>query len=424
MTTQALEDDESGSTDHGFVPRQLADIQKAMNDALAEIVDPRSGEKPFQNASDDTILQQTVAEFAETSAATENAAAIAFAMRDPLTAVGAGLSALVQLNAIMRKAGAATVIPIVVEADPSTLIPRGSLIGDANANQTYSLNEDLVVPQSGVVHSAATCTEFGVFDPEPDTIAVIQTPVPGWKSVTNRRADADGEPVGVLSVGTKEETDLELRRRQQQSTNATSFRQIEAIRAAVLNVPGVTFCRAYQNSTLETDARGIPGKSIALVVAGGDSRAVAETIRFRDPLGVGYWGNVAEVFYDKQGMAETVMFSRPVEREVGVRLTLEIVVDEHIQVYPSNGPDLIKAAILDFAANGHALCEPLGNTGFPPGQDIIRSYLYTPVNSVGGAKVVALELAVDGGAFAERDVAIPWNEIGVFAADRIEVRFT
>lgn len=404
----------AGSSDDGFTPRQLADIQKIMNDSLAEIIDPRTGEKPFQNGSDDTILQQTVAEFAEATASVENAAAIAFAMRDPLTSTGAGLSGLVQLNAILRKAGASTIIPVALEGAPGTLIGTGSLVSNPNGDISFSINENVVIPQSGSANTTAICTRFGPIDPEPDAIVVIQTPVPGWKSVTN------GETV---SVGTKEETDLELRRRQQQSTNATSYRQIEAIRAAILNIPGVTFCRAYQNSTLQTDERGIPGKTLACVVVGGDSNAIAEAILYRTPLGIGYWGTVHKTFFDSQKMAEVVSFSRPRDVPIRIRVTLEIVVDENIQIFPSTGPDLIKAAILDFAANGHTPCEPLGNTGFPPGQDIIRSYLYTPINSVGGAKVVKLELTVGTGEFAETDISIAWDEVGVFSTDGIEVIF-
>ncbi len=405
----------AGSFDDGFVPRQLADIQISMNEDLAEIVDPRTGEKPFQNATDDTILQQTVAEFAEATAATENAAAIAFAMRDPLTATGAGLSALVQLNAILRKAGASTIIPVTLEADPATLIGLGSLISTPNGEMSFSINENVVIPQSGTAQSTAICTVFGPIDPDPGTVVVIQTPVPGWKNVTN------GE---TISVGTAEETDLELRRRQQQSTTNTAYRHIEAIRAAVLNVPGVTFCRAYQNSTLATDARGIPGKDVAVVAVGGDDRAIAEAMFYEFGISQVGHGNRTEVFYDDQMIAYPISFSRPVERDINVRIILEVVVDEGIQVFPSNGPELIKAAILDFAVAGHTPCEPLGNSGFPPGQDIIRSYLYSPINSIGGARVVSIELGVDGGALAEQDITIAWDEIGIFAAERIEVTFT
>ena len=35
----------------GYAPRRLAEIQRAMNEALAAIVDPATGERPFQNAT-------------------------------------------------------------------------------------------------------------------------------------------------------------------------------------------------------------------------------------------------------------------------------------------------------------------------------------------------------------------------------------
>lgn len=401
-----------GSTDAGLVPRQLADIQRAMNEALALIVDPRTGEKPFQNATDDTILQQVVAIFAEAVSNVENAAAITNRQRDPLTATGAMLSALVQLNAILRKAGAPTIIPLTLTGTPSTLVPAGSVVSTADNLYAFAINADVVIPQSGTAPAIGICTTETDADPDPGTVVVIQTPVSGWDSTTN----------GVtVSVGSTEETDAKLRARQQLSTNATSYRQIEAVRAAVANVEGVSFVRAYQNSGLETDERGIPGKSIACVVVGGDDADIADAIFFRVPIGIGYYGNVSKTIYDDMGMGTAVQFSRPTERLVSVRIQMSVVVDEGIQVFPSNGVDLIKKAILDFAANGHSLCEPLGNAGFVPGQDIVRSYLYTPVNSIGGARVQSIELAVDGGSFSQNDIAIAWDEIGIFSENRIEV---
>jgi uncharacterized phage protein gp47/JayE len=127
---------------------------------------------------------------------------------------------------------------------------------------------------------------------------------------------------------------------------------------------------------------------------------------------------------DNQGIFYTVSFARPAERPVSVRMTLEVINDEGIQIFPDDGIRRIQEAIIDFAQNGSSTCAPIGNVGFPPGQDIVKSYLYTPINSVGGAKVVSLEIAVDGGAFGESDIAIAWNEHGVFSVDRIEVNFT
>lgn len=398
----------------GYAPRQLADIQIATNENLAEIIDPDTGEKPFQNDTDDTILQQVVAIISEQIAKVENIAKVAFDQRDPLTAVGVALSALVQLNAILRKPGAATIIPITITGRPNVVIPLGSLVATADGEQQFSIYENVVIPNSGTIDLYAYCTEYGPIDPKAGTVVVVSTPVSGWDSVTN------GEPV---SVGTVEESDSELRRRQQQSTNNTAFRHIEAIRAAVLDIPGVTFCRAYQNSALVPDVRGIPGKDVAVVVVGGNDRDIASAMFYEFGISQLGYGNRTEVFYDNQKIANPISFSRPVEREISVLVQLEIVVDEGIQIFPSNGPELIKAAILDFAVNGHTPCEPIGNTGFPPGQDIIRSYLYSPINSIGGARVVSIHLGVDGGPLAEHDVSIDWDEIGIFSADRIQVEF-
>lgn len=404
-----------GSTDDGFIPRQLADIQRLTNEDLALITDPRSGQKPFQNATDDTILQQVVAILAEAIANTENAAHLSFFARDPLTAVGVALSALVQLNAIIRKPGAQSIIPLTLTGTPSTLIPAGSQIGHEGSDAVFYLHEDVVLPLSGTLTVRALSTEKGPFDPEPGTVVSILTPVPGWDEAVNG---------STLSVGSYEETDAALRARQQLSTNHTAYRHIEAIRAAVHNVPGVTFARGYQNSSLVTDERGIPGKTLAMVVVGGDDTEIANAILYREAVGLRYYGNTAVTIYDDMQVGTTVLFTRPVERLISVRVNLEIVIDEKAQKFPSNGDALIKKAIVEFSLQGHTVCEPYGNVAFHPGQDIIRSYLYTPINSIGGARVTSLELAMDGGSFAERDIILPWNEVGIFSEDRIEVHIS
>lgn len=423
-----------GSTSRGFVPRQMADIQIALNNALALITHPETGERPFQNATDDAIHQQVMAILAEEMAEADNSSASGFLMRDPLSATGAGQSSLSQLNGILRKPGSKTVVPMELVADPGIIIPAGSQVSHPNMSLTVEFPADVVIPLSGTITVYAFATEMGPFDPAPDTIAYIVTPVPGWESARNRlvvqEADETHEEIviGVISVGTNEETDAELRRRQQLSTNATSYRQVEAIYGAIADIPGVTFVRIYLNSTVKTDHRGIPGNSIACVVVGGDDQAIADAILFRGPVGVGTHGNVTVNIRDNIGVSTPVQFTRPLERLVWARVGLEIVVDEDVQLFPSNGDRLVKEAIVDFSLHGHSLCEPLGNSGFVPGQDIVRSYLYTPINSIGGAKVTKLELGErpagdpEGAVvYAEQDIVIAWNEIGLFDVERIRV---
>ncbi len=411
MTAQL---DITGSSDNGYTPRQLADFQTAINAAHALIVDPKTGQIPFQNNTDDTILQQVTAIICKAIQACDNAAAWLALMRDPATSTGALLSALVQLNGIIRKAGAPTVISMRLIGDAGTLVPAGSLIAEANGTRSYETYTDTVLDATGMGDVYAVATETGPYVPGAGTVVVVQTPIPGWSEATN---------LGLITQGTETESDAALRRRQQISTNATSYRQIEAIEAAVYNVDGVTFARTFQNRTLETDDRGIPGKTVAVVAVGGDEYGICEAISMRSPLGVGFWGNVSRSFTNSWGEVTMVRFSRPVEIPIWVKITLSIINDERIEVFPGNGLELIKEAIVNFAETGHTPCEPLGNTGFPPGQDIIRSYLYSPINSIGGARVVKIELSTDGSTWNEADMVIPWDAIGLFSGDRIEFDF-
>ncbi len=411
MTAQL---DITGSSDSGYTPRQLADFQNAINASTALIVDEKTGQAPFQNNKDDTIMQQFVAIISEAIQACDNAAAWLGRMRDPATAVGALLSALVHLNGLIRKYGSPTIIMMRLIGTPGTLVPANSMITEAEGTRSFSTYADAVLGADGTAEVQAFATEVGAYIPGEGTVVIVQTPIAGWSEATN---------IGLISVGTVEETDPQLRRRQQISTNATSYRQIEAIAAAIYNVEGVTFARTYQNRDLDTDDRGIPGKTLAAVVVGGEDYAICQSIELRSPLGIRYIGNVTRDITGGVGEPVIVSFTRPVQVPIWLRITLSIVNDERIQIFPSNGIQLIKEAIVQFAQEGHTACEPLGNTGFPPGQDIIRSYLYSPINSVGGVNVRKIETSVDGMTFYENDVVIPWNEIGVISEDRIEVVF-
>ena len=82
-----------GMTLAGFIPKRLADIQNDMNASIALIVDPATGEYPFQNAADDAILQQIVGVFASALEAAWEAAYEASVQFDPQKNTGLGRAA-------------------------------------------------------------------------------------------------------------------------------------------------------------------------------------------------------------------------------------------------------------------------------------------------------------------------------------------
>lgn len=400
----------AGITPQGFIPKTLRDIREDLIAGCQTIQDPETGEYPLFNIGDDTVLSQVIGIFASELEVAWGALADAYAQFDPQSNSGAGQSGTVQLNAITRKPGMGTQLAISVTAISGTVIPKGSLIGDVAGTYSYTVDADIYVsgePNTvSTATGAATSTVFGPFNPVVNTINTIQTPISGWQGVTNTR---------TIAVGLYEETDPTLRKRQQRSTALTSYRQIEAIWAAIMDLDDVTYCRVYQNSTeYPQDERGIPFKEVAAIVEGGDDYAIAEALFYRLPTGQVGHGDVSVAFNDLQGIPYVISFSRPSEIPIYVRIVLKVY---DTADWPANGVDLIKSAIIDYAEYNVGDDE----VGFPPGTDVIRTRLYTPINSVAGHSVMSLELSTDNSTFSEEDIEIAWNQLAVFDAANIDI---
>ncbi len=397
-----------GMTPDGFIPKRLADILFDINAKMAEIQDPVTGEYPFQNASDDAILQQVIGVFSEALSEGWNAAANAAWQFDPLKNTRAGQSGTVQLNALLRKPGAPSIVGMLLTGRPGTAIPQGSRIASArDKTLVFTTDAPAVIGADGNAEVQATSVTKGHFDPGPGEITVIQTPLSGWYSAANTAA---------VSVGTVEESDEELRMRQQRSTYNTSYRLIDAIYAAVANIPGVIYVRAYQNaSAYPADARGIPFKEVAVVVEGGGPEAIAEALIMRLPTGQIGYGNTSVVLHDRAGEPIPISFTRPVE--VKIYVDVQIRITDRAE-YPDDGIDQIKRAVVDYAQYGG-----IGSRdGFPPGADIVRTRLFTPINSVGGHSIVNMTVGDDPNRLGKTDIEIPWDHVGRFDEGRIVVR--
>lgn len=208
------------------------------------------------------------------------------------------------------------------------------------------------------------------------------------------------------------ELDTTLRLRQQSETAGTGYIQIMAIYAAVAAIPGVQFCRAYQNRTLVTDSRGIPAKSIAVVVVGGDPSAVATAIFTKAGADVGFYGNTMRTCYDTLGVAYSVSYITPVPVPITIQVSLTQVNDQ----WPQDGADRVKTALIAYAQYSQA-----PNIGLYPGASVIPSQLYSPVNSVPGHSVNSILVSRDGSVPVSTPTAIAWNEVAQLTAENITV---
>lgn len=394
-----------GMTGAGFVPKRLAEIRSDLIAKVSNIQDPTTGEYPFINIDDDSVVAMIVGIFSEQLASAWEASYEAYKQFDPLQNSGPGQSATVQLNGITRRWGVGSELSFTLRGLTGYTVPKGSKISDQQGVYVFETLTDATIGANGEAKVTGICLTKGPLEFAKGEINSIQTPMYGWSGAVNTEQ---------LTIGTLEETDEQLRERQQVSTSLTSYRQVEAIYAAVRAVEGTKFVRVFVNSSeYPTDTRGIPFKEIAVLAEGGDPDAIVDAMWYRLPVGVQGYGTTKLTRYDSQGLSYTIAFSRPTEVPIYVEVRLRIT---NRVAYPDDAPAQIKANIVAYAEYAGSSYE-----GFPPGADVITSRLYTPVNEVPGFSVDYIKIGLSAGAVKTDNITIDWNKVARFSESRIQI---
>lgn len=290
----------------------------------------------------------------------------------------------------------------------------GLQVSDSNRVNIWETSSSFTFDTAGVANGiTATCTTRGYITANPGTLTHLISVAGDISTVTNPLAAVAGNPV---------EDDNALRRRRDLSTYAPSIGLVGSLSAALKAIVGVTFARVYNNIELTTDVNGLPGKSVGCVVVGGDDTEIGQTIFQRLSVGPSTSGNTTVTFEDNLGQTYDINFYRPAPIDIDIQITITLIEGD---VFPTDGVDQIKNAIVAYAIGGASalgITEGFDNNGFPPGQDVILSLLYTPINSVPGHEVVTLLMkkTVDPDLLPD-NVPIAFNEVSNIIAPNIEV---
>lgn len=218
----------------------------------------------------------------------------------PATAVGEGLSRNVKINGITRKSPSNSTVDVLITGRAGTIIRNASVRDDIG--NTWSLPDEVTIDTHGQATVTAVCQKTGAIGALPHTINQIATPTLGWQTVTN--------PVAA-TLGRGIETDAELRIRQAVSVALPSRTIMDGLIGAIANLHGVSRYQGYDNDTDETDENGIPAHSIAIVIDGGDSKEIAQTILIKKTPGIPTFGTTSEIVTDNTGNKKTINFYRP-----------------------------------------------------------------------------------------------------------------
>lgn len=267
----------------------------------------------------------------------------------PVTAQGVGLSRVVKINGLNRRAATHSTVDVEIVGQTGTTITGGIAID--TLEQKWDI-PTTTIPGGGTITVTAVAQDLGAINAESDTVNRIFTPTLGWQTVNNPAAATPGVAV---------ETDAALRLRQAQSTANPSLTVLDGTVGGVANLPGVTDVRGYENDTNSTDSNTLPPHSISIVASGGDSMEIAQEIALHKTPGTATYGTTSELVYDAHGMPLTIHFYRPTVVTITCTVTIAATVS-----YSSDYEDLIKQAVADVI------------NGFGIGGDVLITKLYAP----------------------------------------------
>ncbi len=219
----------------------------------------------------------------------------------------------------------------------------------------------------------------------------VVSPLSGLTSVVNPEATLGGRET---------ETDAQLRDRYIRSVTKPGGASVSAIEAALLDIDDVVDATVRQNTGLETEPEtGIPPKSIAPIVFGGDANSISATLFAVKPAGIRCWGVITHTITDSHGNNHLIGFTRP--DAVVIDIVVQLTVDS--LVYPLNGTETVKKTIESYIS------------GLTLGEDVIYTRLVAQIHKTPGIldiPVLAVNGATSNISVPETSVAIPGN-IGV-----------
>lgn len=388
----------AGYTPEGFERKRLPEILNDKNEAQLAALGPDLNLAPqtpdgqisgLMALSDDQLWQ--IAEYAVNAT-------------DPDNATNATLSNLVKLNFIERLAAAPTLLVLSVVGTPGVTIAAGQRVGEeeGTGDLVALTSADFTFALDGTASVAAALTVTGPLEIPENTFTRILTPQAGWISV-------DNPSIGI--VGRNQETDAELRLRRARSTGTNSQNMIDSLKGRVANIPGVLNSDVIENKTDVVDGNGLNPHSFEVVVIGGDSNVIAQTIWETYPFGIGWQGNTSGIAIDKQGTLQTVPFTRAVATPIYVAVHRTPRAG-----YPADGDAQIKANIVEYAQG-----TLVPGRGFFMGDTVVLTELYTPINAVDNLDIVDVFIGLAPAPVGTVNIPLTIRQYPLFSAVNITV---
>ncbi len=391
-----------GLTPQGFVIPTIEEILDEIHSDILETIDPALNLAPDQPLGQIcAIFAKKIVEVWEIAGALANA-------QNPDNAENFMLDNVSAITGTLREAARKSAVSLNCNVNAGFSALAGAMTANVDGQDevTFVNKEDVGPLASGTHPIEFEATVVGPVAAPAGQLTVITIPVSGWNSCTN--------PLDA-TLGSFDETDESLRLRREEERAATGACTVDAIRADLLQVDGVQQAFVFENTTLETDGNGLPGKSIECVIYDGtgvdaDDQDVGDVVWKSKPSGSETYGSTTQNVTDSTGVTRTVKFSRADVKEVW--LEYDVLVDPNF--FPSNGDELIEAAAVLYASRYLNL-----------GVDVFSLAFKAQALTVAGVlDVTELRLGFAASPVGTTNLTITGREIGSIDTSRIDVSIT
>lgn len=243
----------------------------------------------------------------------------------------------------------------------------------------------------------AVCEEIGPVTAVAFDLTNIETPLGGWNTARN---------IEDAELGRTEMTDEAFRLLREQEIAQPGTGTADAVRAALLQLVGVTSATVFFNTEDEEDEEGLPPHSCEALVLGGDDQDIWDCLWANVPLGIATYGDEEGTAVDSEGFDQIVRFSRPEVLEIYIIADLLKLATEY------GGDDAVKASIIDGAAE-------------VTGKDVVASKLSSLCFEVDGViDVTSMKIGTAPTPTLSTTVVVTRRQLAEYDTSRITVNST
>jgi uncharacterized phage protein gp47/JayE len=287
------------------------------------------------------------------------------------SASGTNLDNIIVLLGFVRRAAIKATGSVTFTGTNGTVIPANSEIQTAGSSPVV-FKTDAVATISGTTAAVNITAKVAgaAGNVAANTISVMTAPISGISAVNNS---------AIISGGVDVETDEQFRNRFKLSLSTSGAATVDAIRAGVIGVTGVTSCSMEENDTVtdNTGSGGLPPKSFRVSVLGGTDNAVAQGIFDNKPAGIQSYGTSSGTATANDGTTYTINFRRPTDVQIYVDVVLTTGA-----TFPTDGLTQVETAIISYIGGTDA--NAVLHLGLGIGDDVIFNEVVSAVMGIEG----------------------------------------